>query len=499
MNQNKFDIVIIGSGLGGLACGSILSRNGYKVCVLEKHHQIGGCLQDFVRCGCRFNTGMHYIGSYGDGQILRRLFDYFGLKNKLDVEKMDNQAFDIINIAGVEYRYAMGLDNFRRQLNEYFPTETDAIEKYCEKMISVSQQLDLLNLRHIEANNFDFDTSSLNAYDFICSITNNERLRQVFSGLNSLYAGSMQNTSFHTHFVINKFFIDSAWRLSKGGEQIANGLRDAIVANGGEVRTHAEVVHLQNNDKSIIAAELRNGDRVEADYFISDIHPSLTISLTDAGVFKKAFATRVEIVSDTISCFCVYAVLKKKSFAHRNSNYYYNKTESVWGVDNYDKVTWPAGFMLYTSEDSQNRGYAESATIITPMKFDEVALWNDTTVGHRGADYEQFKSERASQLLNVVSEVFPDFVSSVDKIFSSSPLTFRDYTGTRRGAMYGIERNCNNVAESLILPRTRIPNLLFVGQNTNIHGVLGVSMGAVLTAGELIGINNLIDKIRNDA
>ena len=47
--MNNFDIVIIGSGMGGLVCADILGREGYKVCVLEKNKQIGGCLQTYVR------------------------------------------------------------------------------------------------------------------------------------------------------------------------------------------------------------------------------------------------------------------------------------------------------------------------------------------------------------------------------------------------------------------------------------------------------------------
>ena len=47
--MQKFDVVIVGSGLGGLACGTILAKEGYKVCILEKNKQIGGMLQIFVR------------------------------------------------------------------------------------------------------------------------------------------------------------------------------------------------------------------------------------------------------------------------------------------------------------------------------------------------------------------------------------------------------------------------------------------------------------------
>ena len=50
MSSGK-SVIIIGSGLGGLECGVILARHGFKVIVLEQDRQIGGCLQTFVRKG----------------------------------------------------------------------------------------------------------------------------------------------------------------------------------------------------------------------------------------------------------------------------------------------------------------------------------------------------------------------------------------------------------------------------------------------------------------
>ena len=78
-NKEKFEVVIIGSGLGGLLCGYILSKNGYKVAILEKNPQIGGCLQTFKRKGVKFDTGMHYVGSLEEGQMLNKFWKYLNL------------------------------------------------------------------------------------------------------------------------------------------------------------------------------------------------------------------------------------------------------------------------------------------------------------------------------------------------------------------------------------------------------------------------------------
>jgi all-trans-retinol 13,14-reductase len=145
---------------------------------------------------------------------------------------------------------------------------------------------------------------------------------------------------------------------------------------------------------------------------------------------------------------------------------------------------------------SGNNGYATSASVITYMDYSEVKAWENTFTGDRGDDYLEFKERKASILLNAVEKQFPGFRNTIETYYTSTPLTWRDYTGTREGSAYGILKDYNRPIESLILPRTQIPNLYLTGQNINLHGILGVTIGAVVTCGELIDPHYLINKIR---
>ena len=91
MSENRYDVIIIGSGLGGLACGVTLSKEGYNVCVLEKNALPGGCFQSFKRYGRVLDTGIHYIGSMDEGEIMRQYFTYFGIMDKLKMRRMDER------------------------------------------------------------------------------------------------------------------------------------------------------------------------------------------------------------------------------------------------------------------------------------------------------------------------------------------------------------------------------------------------------------------------
>ncbi|MCU0371377.1 MAG: NAD(P)-binding protein, partial [Bacteroidales bacterium] len=92
----KYDFIIIGSGIGGLVSGIILAREGHSVCILEKNHHAGGNLQAFERDGHKFSTGLHYIGSMGEGQTLHRFFKYLGILPDLHLRQLDKNGYDLI-------------------------------------------------------------------------------------------------------------------------------------------------------------------------------------------------------------------------------------------------------------------------------------------------------------------------------------------------------------------------------------------------------------------
>ena len=247
--KNKYDKIIIGSGLGGLLCGVILSRRGNKVLVLEKNNQIGGSLQSFNRKGCTFSTGMHYMGSLDEGQTLNKIFKYFNLFDGIEYQRLDETGFDIFNIGGIEYKFPIGYQNFKNQMIEYFPDEQDAIENYVSE---IKNTIDTQNIYQLKSNENGSDSADkylrINAWDHISSITKNPKLRQVLSALNFVYAGVKEKSPFYIHALINNHFISSSYRIVGSSDQIAHKLADEIIRRGGEVLTKKEVVNLVINN-----------------------------------------------------------------------------------------------------------------------------------------------------------------------------------------------------------------------------------------------------------
>ena len=493
----KNDVIIVGSGLGGLLCAYALGKEGYKVCVLEKNHQIGGCMQTFTRKGKIFDTGMHYIGSMDDGQILNSLFKFFGLTGKLKLKKLDKNGFDVFGIAGIEYKYAQGFDNFIDTIHQKFPKEKQALLKYVDKLKEIRQASPIHNLKDDDSYNNIAQYINIKAFDFIKSLTSDIKLQNVLAALNPAYAGMPDKTPLYTHSVINNSFIESAWRFVDGGDQIAKILEENIKSQGGTILKNCEVEKFVFENNSLTSVALTNSERFFAKNFISNLHPAVTLSKIESKHLSNAYRKRIGGNENTISVFSVYMVLKKKSFKYINYNYYHNENENVWGASIYNPEKFPEGYMLYTPASSKSDEYAESLVVYSYMKYDEVRKWQDTTVEKRGEEYLEFKQKKAEKLINLVEKRWPGLKNKIDSYYTSTPLTYRDYTATCEGSIYGILRDANNPLQSYISPRTKIPNLFLTGQNISMHGVLGVTIGAILTIAEFLGLGNILKKIKN--
>ncbi len=496
--ESRYNIIIIGSGLGGLLCGVTLSRKGYKVLVLEKNHQIGGSLQSFKSDGCNFNTGMHYIGSLDEGQTLNQIFKYFNLFDGIKYQRLDESCFDIFNIDGKEFKFPIGFEKFRNQMYSYFPDNTSDIDNYIAEIHETISTQDIYRLKE----QVDIDTGNnkflrLNAWEYIKSITNNPKLQQVLSALNFVYAGIKDKSPFYIHALINNHFISSSYRIIGSTSQIALNLRDQIVNNGGIVLTDNKVENLIIEDNKIIAVETSDKNHYYADEVISNIHPASTMNLISDGLIKKSFRNRMIRKENTISAFAVHIKLKENSFRYFNSNYNFYKRNDVWYASYYDSELWPEHYFMHMSVPPENSQYTSCIGLLTHMKFEEVEQWKHLPAENRGKEYNDFKNQKAMKLIDLASIRFPEIKENLLSYKVSTPLTYHDYLGSPDGSMYGTLRDFNKPIGSYISPRTKIDNLFFTGQNLNLHGILGVSISSILTCGEFIGINNLIKEINN--
>ncbi len=490
----KYDIAILGSGLGGLLCGALMSRKGKRVLILEQNEHIGGSLQSFSINGCTFSTGLHYMGSLDKNQNLHKIFSYFNLLDDIEYLRLDENGFDIFNIGGKEYKFPIGWERFQKTLSEYFPDDKTSIELYTSGIQKVVESQDIYLLKQPSGDKNINPALTTNTWDFICSVTKNNKLRQVLSALNFVYAGEKDKSPLYVHALINNHYISSSYRIVGPTSQIANRLESQILENNGYIQCNSRVTGLKVDNDTVRSILTDNGEKYLADVVISNIHPAVTMDLIPNGDIKKSFRSRLKRKENTLSAFAVHLVLKKNSFKYRNYNYNYYCND-VWYASNYKPENWPEHFMLHCKPPLDKSEYTNCAGLLTHMSFEEVSEWKHLPHSERGDKYRKFKDTKAKQLIELAFQKFPELEGNIESFNVSTPLTYRDYLGSPEGSMYGTIRDYRNPIGSYISPLTKIKNLYFTGQNLNLHGILGVSLSALITCGEFLGLDNILNEI----
>lgn len=504
MQQNQpYDVVIIGSGLGGLLCATLLAKEGMKVCVLEKNKQYGGCLQTFALQKQVFDSCVHYIGGLGEGHPLNRLFTYIGIMDKLTLKAFDPNGFDRICFGkeATTYPLAIGSENFIEQLTSYFPQEREALRNYIEAIHHVGNHFPLYRLRMGDAQEKSI-VSGKELTATLHQLTNNPRLQQVLLGNNLLYAGMKGKTPFYQHALVSESYIHSAHKVLPGSSQITKYLMQELRSMGGELFHSTEISQLVTHNDCIEYATTKEGLRFYGKQFIANIHPEGVVNLLDTPLIKPVYRKRIQQLPPTISPFMVNLVLRPATIPMQHYNTYWHLKDDALAAIDYLPDEFPATYAAYYTESTTHKGYAESVSLLTYMHASEVAPWAatyNTTQDKNDRDhrYQDFKALRAAQLIQRFEERVPGIQQHIMAQSAATPLTFRDYTGTPQGALYGIQKDVGNPAATTIATRTKLNNLLLTGQNINLHGVLGVSLTAIATCAELLGMEYILEKIKN--
>lgn len=497
--DKKFDVIIIGSGLGGLVSAAILVKEGLSVLVLEKGKKTGGLLHNFKREHTVFNTGMNYIGSLEPGGFLEQYFRYLGIMDGLDIKRLEMDGYEEVSFSGdsAVYHYAQTKEAYIERLSQSFPGYQNQIQQYTNKLWQVSDQFPLLFLENYDKIVKGTDYLNGGAWEFINSLQVDDKLKNVLGATNSLYGGTKEKTPLYIHALVNRQFINSAWRFVGGSQQLADALQQRIETDGGVVLNRSQVVRIKTFSNNEISVSTQEGYEFRASKVISNIHPSQTLSLIDDKRIKNIYRKRISELNNTAGFFNLYLVFEPECFPYLNRNYYHFATKEVWGHEKHNE-NWPGYFMFYTGLEEHKQKYARNASVLTYLDYSEVRKWKGSQKGMRGDEYETFKEKKSQQLLNLLEDKFPGIKKCIRSYYSATPLTYEHYVGSPNGTAYGIEKDFNNPYKSIILPKTSIPNLFFTGQNLNMHGALGVTIGAVLSSSEILGFDYLLNKIRKE-
>lgn len=473
----------------------MLARAGREVTVLEQDAAIGGCLRSYRRHGQLFDTGFHYVGGLDEGQMLRRLFTYYDLMG-LPWVRMDDDCFDEVVIAGERFRHAQGYERFAETMKSYFPARAANIDAYVATLREVGEKIAAqLNPRSPE----EVYTQSLfarSAWQYLRDTVVDERLIAVLSGASMKMELNRDKLPLYVYAQINSQSIQSAYRLRGGGQQIADHLAASIEALGGRVLTGRSVTAFEGANGVATAALVNGGEeRHEAEQFICDTHPAICARLlSEGGLVRKVYKSRMTSLANTFGMCTVSLALKPGRVPYRNRNVFIYSDWDVWGSHVPDELHVRA-VMLSFAPPADGGEWATQLDLLAPMNWEALEPWFGTKVGKRGCDYEQFKARHAEKCIDMASREVAGLRDAIAATYVSTPLTYRDYTGTEHGAAYGIRKDWQSPMFTVLTPRTPVANVLMTGQNLNLHGIMGVSMTTLFTCAELLGMDRVRQQI----
>ena len=490
-----FDVIIIGSGLGGLQCAYLLSKIGMKVAVIEQNAVYGGCLQSFYRRGIQFESGFHYVGALNNNEALNILFDYYNLLH-LDWVRLDKNEFDKVFIGNQSYKFCNGFNEFSEYLKSLFPSEASGIKAvmdvyryvadttfstYKNPGFSISDEL--------------FQTS---AYSFLKKNIHDDRLINLLSS-NSLKLQLDESLPLYAFAHINGSFIESAWRLKGGGKVLIDSLINDIKKFGCTIFNNSSVSKLIESDGNITGVILEDGRCFSSKYVVSDIHPSNLIQLIDSKIVRPIYRKRIQNLKNSFGIFTINIKLKSNSLKYQNKNLFLHSDDvDMWHFDNSQNSVKQV-MVSYPVPDDYREGndvYATTIDLLTPVDYSEWEQWSSSKLGARPQSYYDYKTNKAEEVINFTCKYIPELRDAIDVYYTSSPLTYSYYTGTVNGSAYGIMKNCNNVMTTFLTPKTPVKNLFMTGQNLNLHGILGVSMTSSLTCAEIVGMDKIVSEIK---
>ena len=512
--SDHFDTILIGSGMGCLATGACLAKEGQKVLILERHYTAGGYTHVFKRRGYEWDVGIHYIGEVNrEKGVLKKLFDYV-TDGELKWADM-GEVYDRIVIGEKTYDFKKGVEAYKEQMKAYFPNDEKAIDDYVDLVFQVSKDsrsyfaekampkvMQTIMGGKMRRPYLKYATRS--TLSVLKELTNNEELIKVLTGQYGDYGLPPAQSSFVMHASISKHYFHGGCFPIGGSSRIVETVDPIIEAAGGTILTNAEVQQVKVAGGKAVGVTMANGQEFTADRVVSGtgIFNTYQKLLPENLTKKHALTQQLGKVTPSAAHVCLYIGLNgtPDELQLPKANYwvYPDDLDHDGLVARYEKdldAPFPVVYISFPAakDPSWTERYPGKSTIdiITVMPFEIFESWEETRWKKRGEDYEALKEKFAQRLLEALYKLEPQLRGKVDYYELSSPITTRHFMNYEKGELYGINHDPTRYEQKFLQPRTPIKNFYLTGQDIVTCGVAGALFAGFLTASAITGKNQV--------
>lgn len=511
--DDRWDAIVIGSGVGGLTAAALLSKHARKkVLVLERHYTAGGYTHSFHRPGYSWDVGVHYIGeAHMPESQVRAAFDHI-TDGQLHWQAMPD-VYDRVIVGGRSFDFFGGRENLCRELNRHFPKDADAIDGYLGAVQSARKAAGLYFTEKaiprpaariaggcLRAPFLRW--SSKTTLDVLHRFTRNEELIGVLTAQWPDYGLPPAQSSFGMHAMVASHYSDGACYPVGGAERIAETIAPVIERNGGKVVVSAEVKEVIVEKRKAVGVTMADGRELRAGIVISDAGARNT--------FQHLVREPQPILEDlrrvpgSMAHLSLYVGVKQSAaelglngtnlWIHPTPDHDANLARFTANPD----APFPVIFISFPSakDPEFERKHPGRATleVVTLIPYDAFAKWENSRWKKRSSDYDAFKNDLAQRMQRELERAVPAVAGKIDHAELSTPLTTRHFMNYERGEIYGLAVSPERFRLRSLTPHTSVGNLYLTGQDVASPGVAGALFGGVVAASAILG-KNLVSAI----
>jgi len=506
MNDKK-QIVIVGAGLGGLACAAYLSREGFPVLLLEKNDNCGGLLNSFNYEGFVFDVGARSIENSG---VIKPMLKDLGIEIDL-IESPVSMGIesDIFSIKDLE-----DIKKYKSLLIKKFPENKKDIDKIFKVVDKISHSMEIIYGFNNPVFIKDFTKNKeylihellpwfgkfilavmhmnrMNApiEDFLRKYTNNESLIDIIS------QHFFKRTP--TFFALGYFYVYQEYFYPKGGTGIlAQKLAEKIIEQGGVIQTNTTISKVDPSNKTLTdnKGNKYNYSKLVWGADLKELYSIIDILKLDNKTKENTIKQKEKVMASRggDSVFSLYLGINKPLtyFSKKSNGHFFytpqktglaqtNKQELNNLISNFEKLSkkdifnWVDKYCkLNTYEISipglrdKNLAPDGKTGFIASILFEYNLVKKIKDAGW----YEEFKEEVSNKMIEVLqSSLYSDLKENIIFKFSFSPLSYEKHIKTSEGGITGwtYERKSpviNNLRKIPKSVKTTIDDIYQVGQ-----------------------------------
>jgi len=489
----RYDDIVIGSGMAGLTVASLLARAGRKVLVLEAHEHPGGYAHSFPMGDFRFCAQVHYIFGCGEGEPVHDFLWRLGLAEEVRFRRLDPEGFDHVVVAGQRFRIPSGFPKHRDRLVQRFPEARDGLFRFFAILAALREELTVLperpSLGDIVAAPLRFPHLLRYRSWTLQRLFDALHLPLLLQAVLAGQAGDYLLPPGQVALLLHTALVAAYDRGAYYPERHFGHFIDTIVASlraqpGCALLTDEEVTGITMAGGRVASVQTASGKSFEAERYISNIDPAGTFALVGHAHLPADYLARLRYAYSS-STFTLYLGLKDCALRDHGFGAF-----NVWRYPHADlnrvyadqlergDLSDPWLFLATPSLHSDAPGLAPPGQhvleVATSARF---AYFEELRRSDKHA-YVRAKNRLRDTIYGILeAEFIPELRKKLSIHVAGTPTTNAFYCRAPQGNAYGSALTPQNVARGRLDFATPIANLYLVNATAG-YPSIGGTVGA---------------------